>query len=251
MREVVAHVGPGRSDPAMLPAILLLAAAAAAPVPKALVLSAPDLEGGSEIRISDSGHLEVRGEDGRTRWSLGLGAPARFVVADERAVYAATRRELRAFAGGVARWSLDLGAPAHDLRRGPGGLLAVALPAGTVFIDPSAGRFCTPRAPCPGLPAYRTGPVGVPYLDLVGLGVPGLGLILNPQLLAGGDLLGGVVSPGPLPGVAPAPTAPVAPKIRSVEVGTVQLENGAHGKVRSFHIGGHSTVPPRAEAGPR
>ncbi|MEL6187760.1 MAG: hypothetical protein AAFU79_24320 [Myxococcota bacterium] len=227
----------------MVPPSLLVALALAAPHPSVLIVKAPALEGGSEIRVDAAGFLDVRDPYGERRWSVGLGGPARQVVADDQAVYAATRRELRAFAGGVARWALDLGSPSDGLRVLPSGALAVRLPAGTVFVDPRDGRFCTPRDPCSGLPAYRMGPIGVPYLDLVGLGVPGLGLILNPALLGAGDVLSGLVSPGVAPGVLPAPLPVATPKARSLEIGTVELEEGATGKVRGFRIGGPQSPP--------
>jgi hypothetical protein len=124
----------------------------------------------------------------------------------------------------------------------PGALLRVRLPSGTVWVDGRRGRFCTPRAPCQGLGAPALRGLGLPWLDLAGLGVPGLGLLVNPELLARGDALGAWVAPGWAPGFAPAPPAPPAPPIpraREVDGGAPRVEvgRGRSGKVRSLGAG--------------
>lgn len=222
--------------------MLVLMAAVLTGAPNAFALNAPDLEGGSVVRVSSRGELRVDDASGRPRWSVGLGGGPSHVLADHRAVYAVNNRFLRAFAGGVARWDLDLGAAPREVGW-QAGYLALRLPGGTAFVNVRQGAFCTPRQPCPGLPSWRLGQVGVPFLDLPGLGVPGLGLVLNPALLDEGDALGALVSPGPTPGLTRPPVPALAPKVRSVEVGSIELGTGASGKVRSFSIGGAQPSP--------
>lgn len=228
--------------------VILVGAPAEAGAP--LVL--PAFEGGSTVYVGPTGRVEVRDLDGRAlRWSVGLGASPRQVVADDRALYVTTGHHLRAFSRGVSRWALDLGQPAEALELVTPGRLLVVLPAGRLFVDASRGRFCTPRDPCSGLPAWQVGQIGIPFLDLPGFGVPGLGLGVNPILLEAGDVLGGVVSPGvPYPWV-PAPPAPLpsaGPQAASLP--PIVVGYGPSGKVRSLSASGIALPAPTVVVAP-
>lgn len=208
--------------------------------PAAIVLDAPRLEGGSTVAVSPRGRVTVRAATGGAlRWELGLGGPVEHLAVDHQRVYVVTGRTLRALAGGVSRWALDLGARPRGIRVVGRDRLLVRLPGGTLFVDAGRGRFCTPRSPCSGLPAWSVGQIGVPFLDLPGLGVPGLGLVVNPGLLEAGNGYYGVVAPGLLPGFAPAaPRARSAPGARSFRAGPeIEVERGRSGKVRGLSVG--------------
>lgn len=237
----------------MGPMVWLLPLCLSAP-PTAAVLKDAHFEGGSRITVDAVGHVEVRDpQTDALRWELGLGGPVSHVVSDGARIYAVTGRTLRALAGGEARWALELGGEASGLEVVGRDRLKLRLSGGSLFIDARYGRFCTPRSPCSGLPSWSLGQLGVPYLDLAGLGVPGLGLVLNPWLLESGDGYGAVVSPGYLPGFAPVPAAPLAPTVRGMgsRDGLVDMERsgaeaepesevqrGRSGKVRGLRLGG-------------
>lgn len=226
----------------MVTGVLLLSLAlSASPAEPGAALAAPQLEGGSKVTIGPRGRIEVRdARSGRLRWEVGLGAPARHIAVDDRALYVTSGQSLRAFGGGVARWSLNLGAPSQSLKWAAPGQLQLTLPSGTAYVNARRGHFCTPRTPCPGLPTWQPlgAAFGVPYLDLPGLGVPGLGLVLNPGLLNSGDTLLSLVPPGPVPGLQPYKVQPPQTRSRSIEVGGgVTLKKGRSGKMRGLVVG--------------
>lgn len=201
----------------------------------------PRFEGGSVVVVGPAGRLEVRDErSGQLRWSIGLGGPPDHVAGDAKRLYVASGRFLRSFAGGSAGWALDMGAQARSLALAGPDLLRVGLPLGTGWVDAAQGRFCTPRVPCTGLPSWSFSQIGVPFLDLPGLGFPGLSLAVNPALLDGGDFLFGAMPPGPVPGfVRSAPAPHPAPKARNVQAGPdIRLEKGRSAKVRTISAGG-------------
>ena len=206
-------------------------------VPTQRIIEAPQLEGGSMVRIESTGKVIVQDLEGRLRWSVQLGGPIGHVAADEARVFVSSGRYLRLLSRGVSGWSLDLGQVPQDLRVVRYGLLAVRFDAGTLYVDSTRGRFCTPREPCLGLEAFEFGQVGVPFLDLAGIGIPGLGLLINPRLLDEGDFLGAYISPGIIMNrVEAVPAAPHAPQVVE-SISTPVFDRGHSGKVRRIHVG--------------
>lgn len=200
-----------------------------------MAVQAPQFEGGSVIEVSNRGTIRVLDANRRKlRWSLGMGGPVSALAVDQGRMYVAQGETLRALSAGSARWSLALGQAALDLTVLKPNLLSVQLGQREILVDGLRGQFCTVLQPCSGSPSYSVGQIGVPFLDLPGLGVPGLGLILNPELFDAG-----YVSPGLLPGFAPA--APSAPPVRSRDLVSgegVRFKRGKSGKVRTIVIGG-------------
>lgn len=178
------------------------------------VITAPQLLGGSVIRVQSGGRLTVADQQGRPRWSVQIGTRINHVAANNSQVFVASGNFIRAFKEGASRWSMDVGSAVEALRM-VADRLEVQLSAGMLYVDPQRGRFCTPRDPCDGMPTWTAGTIGVPFLDLPGLGYPGLGLLINPRLIAQGDRMQGAISPGRLPGWGLAPSAPPAPQVES------------------------------------
>lgn len=228
-------------------------------------ISAQRLLGGAKIRVAPGGHVSVIDMRGRPRWSVKLGHEVQHLAYDDSDVFLSVGTYVRAFRGGVARWSLDMGdipesltlSPSHSGRE----YLHVTLPSGTLFIDPGRGKFCTFREPCLGLPAWNAGEVGLPYLDLAGLSMPGVGLLVNLGALGQGDFLQALVSPGVLEGwesssmVPPAPLAPEAGELPAVSTTNssiqiappggqyIEYRRDRSGKVRGIHIGTNPLSP--------